>query len=573
VERLGEKHPKTLAAAGNLALSYWHEGRFEEVLEIAKQFPTQEELQLRSLKRTSSPEYGRLMESYADRKVNTFLTASEECWKLGLEEEVLRLISKRIGADDHEEAEVMQNIAVSFYDFGRRDEAVSLGKKVLRFSRRKLGLNHPETLIAMEKITDFSVNPNYLQRWIIREMLLENEYGSLIMTWNHAASLSNSDRLEESFWLFSKVFRVIQDVLGSENQRTLLELGEIARSYSFHARQELALRLENQTLQAIQKWLGPRHSDTLRAIGKIANSYSNVGRLHEAATFDEEALIATQESFGPEHHETRRSVWNLAASYFELIDEKEQFYDDTLRGRSWETVHLEADFIASLGVVRNLIGDGLSLALNRAIICRYKLKSANVGSVNKRCSTNELNWLLNFDLKFTETVKITLAEIAERSTANINCRFSGANFSICGLSAVLQQDPTVLSISGGEEWAESLSSWNTGTMTDVSFSSEIIFEWDDRWYAACFIKKRLNGYSRPNLDRAMLEFHYLLKSRVELLVLHRHLRANLAHYNPMRHLGGVAYFFVRGFPSEGVWFDGCTPESLESLERLNCLFT
>jgi exodeoxyribonuclease V beta subunit len=66
----------------------------------------------------------------------------------------------------------------------------------------------------------------------------------------------------------------------------------------------------------------------------------------------------------------------------------------------------------------------------------------------------------------------------------------------------------------------------------------------------------------------MLRSHYFLQARIYLLALHRHLQAHLPDYDPERHLGGVMYLFVRGFPDQGVWWDRPCPQALRRLDDL-----
>ena len=39
-------------------------------------------------------------------------------------------------------------------------------------------------------------------------------------------------------------------------------------------------------------------------------------------------------------------------------------------------------------------------------------------------------------------------------------------------------------------------------------------------------------------------------------------------YDPATHLGGCAYLFVRGFPTQGVWFEAPAPAAITALDAL-----
>ncbi|MDR2930054.1 MAG: UvrD-helicase domain-containing protein [Propionibacteriaceae bacterium] len=56
----------------------------------------------------------------------------------------------------------------------------------------------------------------------------------------------------------------------------------------------------------------------------------------------------------------------------------------------------------------------------------------------------------------------------------------------------------------------------------------------------------LRSYAPPRLAAAMMASHYPLQGLLYTVALHRFLRWRLADYDPERHLGGMAYLFVRG---------------------------
>jgi exodeoxyribonuclease V beta subunit len=58
-------------------------------------------------------------------------------------------------------------------------------------------------------------------------------------------------------------------------------------------------------------------------------------------------------------------------------------------------------------------------------------------------------------------------------------------------------------------------------------------------------------YGRDALAAAMLHAHYPLQALLYCVVLHRYLRWRLPDYEPERHLGGVAYLFLRGMCGPG----------------------
>ena len=65
---------------------------------------------------------------------------------------------------------------------------------------------------------------------------------------------------------------------------------------------------------------------------------------------------------------------------------------------------------------------------------------------------------------------------------------------------------------------------------------------------------------------------YYLQSLIYLVALHRYLRHRLPGYDPVRHLGGVYYLFLRGMdpergPASGVYRDRPDLDLLDHLDR------
>ena len=97
---------------------------------------------------------------------------------------------------------------------------------------------------------------------------------------------------------------------------------------------------------------------------------------------------------------------------------------------------------------------------------------------------------------------------------------------------------------------------------------DLIFQHEDRWFVLDYKSNKLDGYAPETLERAMIEKHYLLQARLYALALHRHLQVQMVGYDHSKHFGGVAYLFLRGLPSGGLWFERPSLLGLESLGNL-----
>ena len=146
---------------------------------------------------------------------------------------------------------------------------------------------------------------------------------------------------------------------------------------------------------------------------------------------------------------------------------------------------------------------------------------------------------------------------------------SRGKFSPKALSKALLSDLAISENPSRRAWAEGLASWSFADLHGyLQGYMDLVFEHNGRWYVVDYKSNQLPGYQAGELERAMLESHYLLQSRLYTLALHRHLRATLHGYEYKKHIGGTAWLFLRGFPNEGGWFDRPTEHSITQLDQL-----
>lgn len=105
--------------------------------------------------------------------------------------------------------------------------------------------------------------------------------------------------------------------------------------------------------------------------------------------------------------------------------------------------------------------------------------------------------------------------------------------------------------------------------------ADVVFEHAGRYWVLDYKSNHLGegdaAYTPEALEGAMAAHRYDVQAAVYLLALHRLLRARLgAGYDPMQHLGGAVFFFLRGVHGAT---HGChhVPPSLEMLDALDRL--
>jgi tetratricopeptide (TPR) repeat protein len=142
---LGDEHPDTLIARGNLASSYWQAGRTDEAITIEERVVADSKRLLGDEHRNTLTARGNLASSY---------------WQAGRTDEAItieeRVVadSKRLLGDEHPDTLTARgNLAVSYRRAGRTDEAIGLLERVVADSKRLLGDEHSNTLTARQTLS------------------------------------------------------------------------------------------------------------------------------------------------------------------------------------------------------------------------------------------------------------------------------------------------------------------------------------------------------------------------------------------------------------------------------------
>jgi exodeoxyribonuclease V beta subunit len=103
---------------------------------------------------------------------------------------------------------------------------------------------------------------------------------------------------------------------------------------------------------------------------------------------------------------------------------------------------------------------------------------------------------------------------------------------------------------------------------------DLVAEHDGRFWVLDWKSNHLGNspadYAPAHLHAAMRDHDYVLQYHLYVLALHRHLRERLPGYEPERHLGGVAYVFLRGVvpgTDNGVVYDRVPTPLVLAMDR------
>jgi tetratricopeptide (TPR) repeat protein len=188
---------------------------------------------------------------------------------------VLALRRKLSGPEHPDTLEAMHNLASSYQDVGRRDEALRMQEESLALCRKVFGPEHPMTLMGLH---------------------------------NLATYLDDAGRGDEALKLSEESLALSRKVNGPEHPTTLTAMHNLAVSYSDVDRPDEALKMQEEVLALCPKVHGPEHPETFTAMTNLAASYSLVGRWDEGIKIQEEVVALRRKVSGSLHPDTLKAM-------------------------------------------------------------------------------------------------------------------------------------------------------------------------------------------------------------------------------------------------------------------------
>ena len=155
---------------------------------------------------------------------------------------------------------------------GYPKEAETLQIKVLDTRSRILGVEHPDTIYAMEN--------------------LAKTFGSL-------GKYTEGEKLE------IQVLDARKKILGSAHPDTIRGMANLAATYQSLGKYTEAEKLEIQVLDENNRILGEEHPDTIHAMGNLAETYGSLGKYEEAEKLAIQVLDARNRILGVDRKSTR----------------------------------------------------------------------------------------------------------------------------------------------------------------------------------------------------------------------------------------------------------------------------
>ena len=269
---LGEKHPDTLNALGNLGNAYSKIGDYHKALEIENAVYNARKEILGENHQDTLTALQNLACSY--NKLGNYTRALE------LEKTVYNASSEILGENSPDTLASLHNLAISYSDLGDYNTALELAKRVYNASKKNLGENHPDTVISLA--------------------LMAHSYLYL-------------EDFDNAFELDELVYIKIKEILGEYHPDTLRVLSNLACSYNKLGNYTRALELEKTVYNASKEILGEKCPDTLISLNNLASSYSDLGDYNMACELHNIVYNEMKEVLGKNHPNTLFVLSNLLA--------------------------------------------------------------------------------------------------------------------------------------------------------------------------------------------------------------------------------------------------------------------
>jgi exodeoxyribonuclease V beta subunit len=214
------------------------------------------------------------------------------------------------------------------------------------------------------------------------------------------------------------------------------------------------------------------------------------------------------------------------------------------------------DLLQPLGKGGAALGDQLHHLLEEYLGNHKELAEILQGVEKAEVWCDILQKILAQPISLANQKQITLEAVRRACITEMQFYLPVGVMSRARLSDALLADHALGQNTSRSDWANQIRDWAFHDFTGFFQGYiDLIFEHENRWYVVDYKSNLLDAYDAEHLESAMLEKNYLLQARLYALALERHLKFHLPEYNYETHFGGVIYLFVRGFPSQGVWFE------------------
>lgn len=276
----------------------------------------------------------------------------------------------------------MSTVAIAYWQQFRWQEARELQVQVIELRQAVLGVDHPTTLGAIQNLGSMYQAEGQLReserlmKYVldIRKKTLGAEHSSTVSSMTRLAiTYRQLGQLSESEGLFVQALEHQKIMLGREHPDTLTSMINLALTYQSLGQPQRSEALLVQVVEIQKNVLGVEHPRTIRGMSTLACIYQNQGRLAEAENLALQVLQHQKRVHGAEHFDTLSAM-----SYLALI------YQD--QNRQQEAISLQ---VQSLALARKAYGpenlQTLKIMAETALLWKDQGESTKASSIMSDC--------------------------------------------------------------------------------------------------------------------------------------------------------------------------------------------
>ena len=286
---LGANHPDTLTTTGDLGAVYSRQGKGAQAEPLL----------------AAAADGFRAVRGEDDRAtlaaLNSLVLVVTGEKREGIYARILQSQRRVLGEEHPDTLGVMNNLAVTYVDAGKYDEAEELYMRLVAAKSRVLGREHPSTLLSMN---------------------------ALGVTYRYQGRYAEAERL------LSELRETRKRVLGPEHPDTLLTINSLALAYAAQGRDDEAENLLQQMLDARRRALGETHPGTLATLNNLAELHRKRGQLAQSEALYQRILEVRRRDLAPNHPGIINTL--AALGDVKLAQQQpaqaEQYLRDALRG-------------------------------------------------------------------------------------------------------------------------------------------------------------------------------------------------------------------------------------------------
>jgi tetratricopeptide (TPR) repeat protein len=210
----------------------------------------------------------------------------------------------------------MASLAGSYFNVGRREEAVKLAEQALDLSRKVSGPEHPDTLRVMFLLSFFYDNMGRRDEALkLREKVLTllvkalgPEHPDAVRAVETLA-ISNGEagRLGDALKLWEEVLRLSRKVFGLEDFDTLQALNEIG--WLLAVSDEAGLRNGTNAVKFAEEAVAGTHRENPRFLDTLAAAYAETQQFDKAVAVQQEAIGLAQSDKEKNDYDSRLKLY------------------------------------------------------------------------------------------------------------------------------------------------------------------------------------------------------------------------------------------------------------------------